>query len=123
MNCVCRQSLSLFVVHLKHIFTLCTLEMTQASTGDIVLGTRRKQRTFLQLSRIMDPNYFGPFHTRVFRTNLRTLTWSHGLLMDLTEGSECDLFPGMELRRSSCAVHEVLQISRVSLPRTYVGWT
>ena len=42
--------------------------------------------------------------------------------MDLTEGGECDLFPGMELRRCSCAVHEVLQILRVSLPRTYVGW-
>ena len=82
MNCVCRQSLSLFVVHLKHIFTLCTLEMTQASTGDIVLGTRRKQRTFLQLSRIMDPNYFGPFHTRVFRTNLRWLVG--GFLLILT---------------------------------------
>ena len=55
-------------------------------------------------------------------SSVQTSAPSHGLLMDLTEGSECDLFPGMELRRSWCAVHEVLQISRVSLPRTYVGW-
>ena len=42
--------------------------------------------------------------------------------MGLTEGSQCDLSPDMDFRRGSCALHEVLQILRVSLPRAYVEW-
>ena len=61
----------------------------------------------------------GPLHTCVFRTIFRTLRRAtHG-----PHGRESMRFVSTHgARRGSCAIHEVLQISRVSLPRAYVGW-
>ncbi len=54
-------------------------------------------------------------HTCVFRTTFRTLTRAtHG-----PHGREPMRFVS---RPKLCALHKVLQISRVSLPRAYVGW-